>query len=239
MGRGKEYLILLFILIINVIVFSPSFNHPARGDQWYYLIETADIDDLGGLVNYSYSYTRSRVIFQGDEMLFRPLFCTILAFERWAFGFHFVYWQMTSFFLHLVVLIQLWKVLRLFIPAGWAGLVVLNFSVLHLSQEMVIWHHINPYGGVDPGLEATLKTVREVHTTFLKGVTDTPEDIQIRFASRDVALATVVSDVSAFTGPDGVAQAPHKNVRTFVVVRRGDRWLIMQDHNTNVASPPG
>jgi uncharacterized protein (TIGR02246 family) len=101
------------------------------------------------------------------------------------------------------------------------------------------WHHINPYGGVDPGLEATLKEVREVHTTFLKGVTDAPESIQIRFASRDVAIATVVSKVSAFKGPDGVAQAPHENVRTFVVVKRGDRWLIMQDHNTNVAPPPG
>lgn len=98
------------------------------------------------------------------------------------------------------------------------------------------WHHINPYGGVDPGLEATLKSVREVHTTFLKGVTDTPEKIAIRFASRDVAIATVVSNVSAFKGPDGIVQAPHKNVRTFVVVNRGDRWLIMQDHNTNVVS---
>ena len=100
------------------------------------------------------------------------------------------------------------------------------------------WHHVNPFGGVDPGLEATLKTVREVHTTFLKGVTDTPEDIQIRFASPEVAIATVVSNVSAFIGPDGIAQPPHKNVRTFVVVKRGGRWLIMQDHNTNVA-PPG
>jgi uncharacterized protein (TIGR02246 family) len=100
------------------------------------------------------------------------------------------------------------------------------------------WHHINPYGGVNSTLDATLKEVRDVHTTFLKGVTDTPEDVQIRFASPDVAIATVLSTVSAFTGPDGVAMAPHKNVRTFVVVKRGGRWLIMQDHNTNVAPPP-
>ena len=39
------------------------------------------------------------------------------------------------------------------------------------------WYHINPFGGIDRGLAATLKTVREVHTTFLKGVTDTPEVI--------------------------------------------------------------
>ena len=100
------------------------------------------------------------------------------------------------------------------------------------------WCHINPFGGIDRGLQATLKTVREVHTTFLKGVTDTPEDIVIRFASGDVAVATVTSTMSPYTGPDGVKQGPHKQIRTFIVVKRGERWLIMQDHNTTVASPP-
>ena len=100
------------------------------------------------------------------------------------------------------------------------------------------WYHINPFGGIDRGLEATLKTVREVHTTFLKGVTDTPEDIVIRFASGDVAVATVTSTMSPYTGPDGVKKGPQKQVRTFIVVKRGERWLIMQDHNTTVASPP-
>ncbi len=64
-----------------------------------------------------------------------------------------------------------------------------------------------------------LKAVREVHTTFLKGVAGDPADIRSHFNSRDVAIATVVSNVSAFKGPDGVTLAQHKNVRTFVVVR--------------------
>ena len=100
------------------------------------------------------------------------------------------------------------------------------------------WYHINPFGGIDRGLDATLKTVRNVHTTFLKDVTDTPEDIAIRFATGDVAVATVTSTMSPYTGPDGVKQGPQKQVRTFIVVKRGERWLIMQDHNTTVASPP-
>src|ERR671936_2869130 len=50
------------------------------------------------------------------------------------------------------------------------------------------WNHINPYGGRDPGREATLKEVREVHQTFLKGTTDTIEKMDIRFASPDVAV---------------------------------------------------
>jgi uncharacterized protein (TIGR02246 family) len=101
------------------------------------------------------------------------------------------------------------------------------------------WYHINPLGGIDRGLKDALQTVREVHTTFLQGVTDTPEDIAIRFASSDVAVATVTSTMSPYTRPDGVKQGPQKQVRTFVLVRRGEQWLIMQDHNTTVASPPG
>ena len=100
------------------------------------------------------------------------------------------------------------------------------------------WYHINPFGGVDRGLEATLKTVREVHTTFLKGVTDTPEDIAIRLATDDVAVATVTSTMSPYTGPDRVQRGPQKQVRTFVLVKRGGRWLIMQDHNTTVTPLP-
>ena len=48
-----------------------------------------------------------------------------------------------------------------------------------------------------------LKEVLEVHRTFLKGVTDTVIQMDVRMASPDVAVATVTSDMSVFTGPDG------------------------------------
>lgn len=101
------------------------------------------------------------------------------------------------------------------------------------------WYHVNPFGGVTKGRAATLAEVREVHTTFLKGVRDVPESFDIRFATPDVALATVVSTNSPFTGPDGVRREAMKQIRTFVVVRRDGRWLVMQDHNTQIAGPPG
>jgi uncharacterized protein (TIGR02246 family) len=100
------------------------------------------------------------------------------------------------------------------------------------------WYLINPFGGIDRGRDATLKTVREVHTTFLKGVTDTPDDIAIRFASEDVAVATVISTMSPFTGPDGIKRGPQKQLRTFIVMKRDERWRIMQDHNTTVMPRP-
>jgi hypothetical protein len=49
-----------------------------------------------------------------------------------------------------------------------------------------------------------LKELKEVHSTFLKGVADTPEEIWVRFATSDVAVVTAPSRVSAYTTPDGV-----------------------------------
>jgi uncharacterized protein (TIGR02246 family) len=96
------------------------------------------------------------------------------------------------------------------------------------------WNHINPYGGWARGRENVLKEVREVHTTFLKGVSDTVEDMSVRFATRDVAVVTVTSVMSTFVTSDGVKHDKERHIRTFVVVKRGGRWLVMQDQNTAI-----
>jgi uncharacterized protein (TIGR02246 family) len=94
------------------------------------------------------------------------------------------------------------------------------------------WVHINPSGGVTRGRAAVLAELREVHGSFLKGVTDTPDSIAVRLASPDVAVATVPSRITPFTTPDGVRHEHELQVRTFVVVRRPGGWRIMQDQNT-------
>jgi uncharacterized protein (TIGR02246 family) len=96
------------------------------------------------------------------------------------------------------------------------------------------WNHINPYGGWARGRENVLKEVREVHLTFLKGITDTVEDMSLRFATSDVAVVTVTSIMSTFVTPDGVKHENERHIRTFVVVKRGGRWLVMQDQNTAI-----
>ena len=100
------------------------------------------------------------------------------------------------------------------------------------------WNHINPNGGRNQGREATLARVREVHRTFLKGAKESVESIDVRFAADDVAVGTVVSVSSPFVAPDGTKHNSQRGIRTFVVVKRGGRWLIMQDHNTTIVPPP-
>jgi len=97
------------------------------------------------------------------------------------------------------------------------------------------WAHINPNGGWTRGRETVLKEVRDAHATFLKGVTEAIAQMEVRFASPDVAVVTVTSTMSTFT-MSGVKRENQQNIRTFVVVKRKGRWLVMQDQNTFIAS---
>jgi len=94
------------------------------------------------------------------------------------------------------------------------------------------WTHINPLGGWTRGRDAVMTELRAVHSSFLKGVTDTIDDMEIRFATTDVAIVTVPSKTSPYTSPDGVRREKQRQIRTFVLVKRQGRWLIMQDQNT-------
>lgn len=100
------------------------------------------------------------------------------------------------------------------------------------------WNHINPYGGRTHGRAEVLKELHEVHSTFLNGVSDNIEKLDVRFASKDAAVATVTSRMSTFTSPDGIKHLNERHIRTFVLAKRGTRWLIMQDQNTVVMPPP-
>jgi uncharacterized protein (TIGR02246 family) len=100
------------------------------------------------------------------------------------------------------------------------------------------WNHINPNGGRNQGREATLTRVREVHQTFLKGAKESIESMDVRFAADDVAVGTVISVSAPFVSPDGTNHDVQRGIRTFVIVKRGGRWLIMQDRKTTIVPPP-
>ena len=101
------------------------------------------------------------------------------------------------------------------------------------------WNHINPNGGWTRGRDAVLRELKGVHSTFLKGVSDTVEDMTVRFASPDVAIAVVTSHMGTYYSPDGSKHENERNRRTFIVVRRDDRWRITQDQNTVIRARGG
>ncbi len=97
------------------------------------------------------------------------------------------------------------------------------------------WNHINPLGGLTVGREAVLKELNEVHSTFLKGVSSTIEDMSVRFAAPDAAIVTVTNRMDTYTTPDGVKRENERQLKTFVVVKRNGKWLIMHDQNTIIS----
>jgi uncharacterized protein (TIGR02246 family) len=98
------------------------------------------------------------------------------------------------------------------------------------------WEHINPLGGIDKGRDEVLKTVRNVHQLFLKGVTMTVESMSIRFITPDVAIADVFHKISTYTTPDGMKHENEKQIKTYVIAKKKGKWLLTHDHNTIIRS---
>jgi len=96
------------------------------------------------------------------------------------------------------------------------------------------WVHINPGGGITKGRVEVLHEVIAVHQTFLKGVTMTIESMEIRFVTPTVAVADVTHLISPFELPIGVINENQRNIKTYVVVKQKDKWLLSHDHNTVV-----
>jgi uncharacterized protein (TIGR02246 family) len=94
------------------------------------------------------------------------------------------------------------------------------------------WAHIDPRGVVTQGRAAVLAALRLEHESFLQGVTDTPDSMDVRFATPDVAVATVPGHVTTYVTPDSVRHENERQIRTFVLVRRDGLWRVMQDQNT-------
>ena len=124
---------------------------------------------------------------------------------------------------------------RATVEAFYAGFNGHDFGTVPVTDD---WEDINPSGGTRRGRAEVLKELREVHSTFLKGVTDRIEDVSIRFPTTDVAIAVVNSQMSTYVTPDGARHENERHIRTFVIVRRAGRWLIEHDQNTTIQAPP-
>ena len=97
------------------------------------------------------------------------------------------------------------------------------------------WEHINPGGGITKGRKAVLKEVRAVHQTFLKGVSLTIESIAIRFLTPTVAIADVIHKSSDYELPQGIKHQNERQQKTYIIVKRQNKWLLTLDQNTVIA----
>ncbi len=131
--------------LLSLFVFYPSFYHIPRADQIFYLAETADTHDWYSLAIKNYALNRTRILCPGDESVFRPIFYFILGTEKWMFRYSFIYWQITAFLFHLLVLWWMLKLLLYIRKNIFAPLLAITFSFLTVSMEAVVWQHISSY----------------------------------------------------------------------------------------------
>jgi uncharacterized protein (TIGR02246 family) len=96
------------------------------------------------------------------------------------------------------------------------------------------WVHINPGGGITKGRDEVLSEVIDVHQSFLKGVSMTIDRMEIRFITPTVAVADVIHIISPYELPTGVKHENERQIKTYVVVKQKEKWLLSHDHNTVV-----
>ncbi|KQS91864.1 SgcJ/EcaC family oxidoreductase [Chryseobacterium sp. Leaf394] len=76
-------------------------------------------------------------------------------------------------------------------------------------------------------------------SAFFKGVPFTQKNLQIRFITKDVAVAILVSSVREFFPPDGIDHGNNRmpasdDILTLVLVKKKGKWLISSGQNTVV-----
>ncbi|MCC5930739.1 MAG: SgcJ/EcaC family oxidoreductase [Cyclobacteriaceae bacterium] len=96
------------------------------------------------------------------------------------------------------------------------------------------WIHIHPLGGMDIGREPVLRTVREVHQSFLKGITMTTDSMQVRFIKPDVALVIAYHTIDDYITPDNVKYVNQQQIKSYIIIKENNKWLMAFDHNTIV-----
>ena len=78
-----------------------------------------------------------------------------------------------------------------------------------------------------------------IFDAMFKGVPFTQKNLKMRFLTKDVAIATLISSVGAFFPPDGIDHGNNKmpatdDILTLIFVKKNGKWLLTSGQNTVV-----
>lgn len=124
----------------TALAYLPSLFHVARSDLIIFLANTAGVNGWGKLISYSYAINRNpQLIMANEQVVFRPLYLVFWATEKYFFGMHFVWWQLTGIIVHLILVWRLYRLLMLISPGIPAAIATGIFSLLFSNIEGIIW----------------------------------------------------------------------------------------------------
>ena len=78
-----------------------------------------------------------------------------------------------------------------------------------------------------------------IFDAMFKGVPFTQKNLKMRFLTKDVAIATLISSVGAFFPPDGIDHGNNKmpatdDILTLIFIKKNGKWLLTSGQNTVV-----
>ena len=69
---------------------------------------------------------------------------------------------------------------------------------------------------------------------MLKGVSITIDNVTVHFVTPDVALVDAVHTSDSYVTPeDGVKHENERQIKTYLIVKRNGKWLLVLDQNTS------
>lgn len=132
-------------LIICCLIYFPALFHFPRAEHNPLLYEVSDTKNIGELISSVYRHA-DELKSQPEQNIFKyPLSYLLLSLEFLLFKYHFFFWQLISLIFHLMVVWQLAKLLNRIFESLYAFLFALNFSLVYVVQEAVIWAYVSPF----------------------------------------------------------------------------------------------
>lgn len=61
-----------------------------------------------------------------------------------------------------------------------------------------------------------------------------PESVELKLVAPDCVLVTMIARADGFTTPSGHVEPAGRSVLTEVFVKRQEKWLLVQGHNTTI-----
>lgn len=132
-------------LLLTIVFWNGLWGGAPRADQLIYLHTISKYQNLSDILANAPSWNRTN--FAGDHILYRPILFIQMGFFYYFFKYNFLYWQIASLVLHILVTAGLYilshqgKLKNSLYPFLLSAL----FGVSFLSSELVLWNHISGY----------------------------------------------------------------------------------------------
>ena len=141
----KKILSIIALETLVIVIYQPCALDYARQDHLRYIKERVYFPDDGQWLLHSISYNRTRLNAPGDYFLFRPGLHCFLALNDIYFRDHQLVTGILSIFLHFLVALLLFAILKKCFPSVSAFLFAALFASQYPGLEMVAWRHISFY----------------------------------------------------------------------------------------------